>query len=165
MQNSRHDSKIKKTKTEEDYNMFDWWKKANVGNYANFSGRSRRKEYWYSKLVEFILTFSFLIIMVILGVIFSSNDMTIGFLQIALIIMVIFYLYGIIPSLAAVARRLHDTGRSGTYYFLSFIPLVGPIILLIYLCEDSQPGTNKWGNNPKENRIDEINEIGKEHEI
>ena len=103
--------------------------------------------------------------MIILGIVFSAIDFQVGFLQIALIIMVIFYLYGIIPSLAAIARRLHDTGRSGTYYFLSFIPLVGPIILLIYLCEDSQPGTNKWGNNPKENRIDEINEIGKEHEI
>ena len=48
------------TKSEEDYNMFDWWKKAMINNYANFNGRARRKEYWYTFLVN-ILIFAFLL--------------------------------------------------------------------------------------------------------
>lgn len=58
-------------------------------------------------------------------------------------------------------RRLHDTGRSGFYWFIRFIPLIGAIWLLILLVEDSEYGTNKWGINPKENgNSDIINEIG-----
>lgn len=54
-----------------------------------------------------------------------------------------------IPSLAVTVRRLHDTGRSGWWLLLMFIPLIGPIILLVFLLTDSQPGTNKYGPNPK----------------
>lgn len=54
----------------------------------------------------------------------------------------------IIPSLAVIVRRLHDTGKSGWWYLISFIPF-GSIVLLIFFCLDSEPGTNKWGPNPK----------------
>ena len=55
----------------------------------------------------------------------------------------------ILPTLAVIVRRLHDTGRSGWYYLMALIPLVGNIILLIFWVEDSKPGTNEWGPNPK----------------
>ena len=67
--------------------------------------------------------------------------------------MVLYYGYAlaiIIPSLAVCVRRLHDIGKSGWYYFIGFIPLVGAIILLVWFCQDSQIGENEYGPNPKE---------------
>ena len=62
----------------------------------------------------------------------------------------IYYLAIIIPSIAVAIRRLHDTGRSGWWYLISLIPLIGSIILIVFFCEDSKPGVNQWGPNPKE---------------
>lgn len=61
----------------------------------------------------------------------------------------IFCLAFLVPTLAASVRRLHDTNRSGWWYFISFIPFVGGIILIVFLAEDSQPGNNRYGSNPK----------------
>ncbi|MCL2304252.1 MAG: DUF805 domain-containing protein, partial [Planctomycetaceae bacterium] len=55
----------------------------------------------------------------------------------------------IIPSLAVIVRRLHDAGYSGWMYFISLVPFVGGIILLVFLLQDSQPGRNQYGPNPK----------------
>jgi len=52
--------------------------------------------------------------------------------------------------LAVSVRRLHDIGKSGWWFFITFIPLVGGILLLIWFCANSQKGKNKWGTNPKE---------------
>lgn len=107
-----------------------------VDNYANFSGRARRSEYWFFVLANFLLG----IITTIL------SDVVPRF-------MLIVYIVGlplIIPSLAVCVRRLHDIGKSGWFYLLSFIPLIGPILMIIWFCQDSQPGENKWGANPKE---------------
>lgn len=56
----------------------------------------------------------------------------------------------LIPGLAVAIRRLHDTGKSGWWLLLSFIPLVGAIVLIVFLVQDSQHGTNQYGPNPKE---------------
>ncbi|EGY34311.1 putative ABC transporter [Aggregatibacter actinomycetemcomitans serotype e str. SC1083] len=107
-------------------------------NYATFSGRARRKEYWMFVLFNFIATFVCMLI-----------D--------AVIQMPIFqFVYGfgvIIPYIAVTVRRLHDTDRSGWWILISFIPLVGSIVLLVFMCFDSQPGTNRFGDNPKENAV------------
>ena len=55
----------------------------------------------------------------------------------------------LVPSLGAVWRRLHDVGMTGAFFFCIFIPLVGWILLLVWLCQDSQPGDNMYGANPK----------------
>jgi len=55
-----------------------------------------------------------------------------------------------IPFLAVGVRRLHDVGKSGWMLLITFIPLIGTIWFLVLLCTDSQQGSNKWGNNPKE---------------
>ena len=70
----------------------------------------------------------------------------------------IYVLATFLPTLAVVVRRLHDTGKSGWYYLIGLIPLVGSILLIIALVTDSQPGSNQWGPNPKEgdNFIDEL---------
>ncbi|WP_313359478.1 DUF805 domain-containing protein [Empedobacter sp.] len=64
-----------------------------------------------------------------------------------------------IPNLVVVVRRLHYTGKSGWYYLIGLIPLLGAILLIIALVTDSQTGSNQWGPNPKETD-DSINEIG-----
>ena len=102
-----------------------------VENYANFKGRARRSEYWYYTLASFIAGF------------------ICGLLPIPFISMLL-SLALFIPSLAVSVRRLHDIGKSGWTYLLILIPIVGAIILLVWFCQDSQPGENKWGANPKE---------------
>jgi uncharacterized membrane protein YhaH (DUF805 family) len=105
-------------------------------NYAGFSGRARRAEYWnfvWVNIVAFIVLYA------------------IGLAVRPLLFLVIVYYLGmIIPSLAVVWRRLHDTGRSGGWFFISLVPFVGGVILLVFLCTDSQPGPNQFGPNPKE---------------
>ena len=64
-------------------------------------------------------------------------------------IFIIYYLIVLVPSLAVAARRLHDTGKSGWMLLISLIPLIGGIILLVFMCSDSQPSDNKYGPNPK----------------
>lgn len=65
-------------------------------------------------------------------------------------IYLIYCLAVLIPGLAVCVRRLHDIGRSGWYYFLSLIPIIGGIILIVWTCQDGEPGENEWGANPKE---------------
>ena len=112
---------------EENVNMFTPLKK-----YAQFAGRSRRKEYWL-----------FVLLNVIVGVIcyFLGN--------VGNIISGIWSLAALIPGIAVTVRRLHDTGRSGWNYFWAFIPFVGGIIILIFMLLDSQYGPNQYGYNPK----------------
>ena len=107
-----------------------------VDNYANFSGRARRSEYWFFVLANIL----FGIISGILGVVVPGFMLIVNIVGLALII----------PSLAVCVRRLHDIGKSGWFYLLSFIPLIGQILIIIWFCQDSQPGENKWGANPKE---------------
>ncbi|GKV70074.1 DUF805 domain-containing protein [Sporosarcina sp. NCCP-2716] len=62
----------------------------------------------------------------------------------------VFLLLTLITSVTVLIRRLHDTGRTGWWILLSFIPLVGSIVLFIFTVLDSTPGANKYGPNPKE---------------
>ncbi len=103
--------------------------------FSDFSGRSRRSEYWYYVLFNILVS----IVAVVIDVFIEMPIFTLLYL-----------LVSIIPSIAVLVRRLHDTGKSGWYYFMGMIPIAGPIILLVYLTTDSQPGNNQWGQNPKE---------------
>lgn len=105
--------------------------------YATFSGRARRSEYWYFVLLQVIVT-------AVLNGLYSATESA-AFSA----ILVLFDLALLVPSLAVCWRRLHDIGRSGAYYFFVLIPLVGWILLLVWMCQDSQPGANQYGPNPK----------------
>jgi len=102
--------------------------------YATFSGRARRSEYWWFFLAYFIASVVASIIDGILGVTVLGVILALGLL---------------IPSLAVGVRRLHDIGKSGWWLLIGLIPLVGAIVLLVFACQDSQPGTNQWGPSPK----------------
>ena len=139
--------------------MIDWYKKVVFENYANFSGRARRSEYWYYTLCNVIISFV-MYILVIISVAIGSDGESPGILFYLIYgILMLYALATFIPSLAVVVRRLHDTGISGWYYLIGLIPLVGAILVIIALVTDSQPGSNQWGPNPKETD-DSINEIG-----
>ena len=110
-------------------------------NYANFSGRARRSEYWYWTLFTVIVS---LVLGLLGGTSGDSSSVSGGS-----ILSSIFSLAVLVPGLAVCWRRLHDIGKSGGYYFLVLIPLVGAIILFVWFCRDSDPGTNQYGPNPK----------------
>ncbi|CAM5414650.1 DUF805 domain-containing protein [Streptomyces fimicarius] len=103
-------------------------------NYAGFSGRARRKEYWMFVLFNFIIG-------VVLSVIGTAIDTQIPYY--------LYLLAVLVPSLAVLVRRLHDTGRSGWWFFIAFVPLVGFIILIVFLASEGKPETNQHGANPK----------------
>ena len=109
--------------------------------YACFSGRARRQEYWLFALFNIIAG---IIIGVIAGVLVSVTNVT-AFAYLGSI----YNLAVLIPGLAVLFRRLHDTGRSGWWWLIAFIPLFGWIVLIVFCCLDSQPGDNQYGPNPK----------------
>jgi uncharacterized membrane protein YhaH (DUF805 family) len=111
--------------------------------YADFSGRARRKEYWFFSLFHSLTVISG----AFLADALSKENRTIG--TIFGSIVVLYFLASIVPTLAVTVRRLHDVDKSGWWYFISFIPFVGPIWLLILTCTDGTPGPNQYGPDPK----------------
>jgi uncharacterized membrane protein YhaH (DUF805 family) len=109
--------------------------------YAVFSGRARRKEYWMFALWN-------LIVIIVLSIVFTSMGVAIKN-SLLTIVVDLYALAVFLPSLGVFVRRLHDTGRTGWWFFIGFIPLVGAIILLVFTVQDSKPGDNKYGPNPK----------------
>lgn len=112
-----------------------------IKNYANFSGRARRKEYWYFALFNFIVLFVLGFIDAMVGS--FSAEAGVGLL------VGIYSLAFLIPALAVSVRRLHDTERSGWWLLIGLIPLIGSIVLLIFMVQDSKGGSNQFGENPK----------------
>ena len=117
---------------------WDWYMQV-LKKYAVFSGRARRKEYWF-----FILWF--LIISIGLGIIDAMVGLHIGR---AGLLQSLYSLALLIPSLAVAVRRLHDTGRTGWWLLIGLIPVIGAIVLLVFLFLDGQPGQNEYGPSPK----------------
>lgn len=118
-----------------------WYLKV-LKNYAGFSGRARRKEYWF-----------FILINVIIAIILGGLDNLLG-LAISPGSMVgplygLYMLAIIIPSIAVAVRRLHDTSRSGWWILISLVPAIGTIVLLIFFFQNSKEGPNNYGPNPK----------------
>ncbi|MEH6480218.1 MULTISPECIES: DUF805 domain-containing protein [Pseudoalteromonas] len=104
-------------------------------SYADFSGRNRRKAYWMFVLFNFIFSVVCNAIDGVLGTMFIGS---------------IYSLALLIPGLSAGARRLHDTGRSGWWQLLWLVPVIGWIVLIVFLAQNSHEGENDYGPNPKE---------------
>ena len=113
--------------------------------YGDFSGRARRSEYWGFVLISTVIYLVLLCTDMIVQA--GKHSDGLGFLG---VLAVIYYLAALLPALAVFVRRLHDTGRSGWWWFLCIIPIVGAIVLLVFLVTDGQPGANQYGPNPKE---------------
>ena len=114
---------------------FDYFKLA-LSKYAEFEGRSRRKEFWFFVLFNMIITYGIMIVESILWDFpILSTIVSLGL---------------VVPGLAVSVRRLHDIGKSGWNILFGFIPIVGVILLIVWYAKDGQMGSNKWGYNPKE---------------
>lgn len=107
-----------------------------LGKYAVFSGRSRRSEYWFWALATSLVS----LLLTILDLVFHNS-----------LLGLIFSLAVLLPGLTVSVRRLHDTGRSGWWLLIGLIPLVGAILLIVWMASDSQPGDNSYGPSPKGN--------------
>jgi len=119
------------------------WYITALKKYTVFSGRARRKEYWMFVLFNAIFSFIAVGLDFLFGQIIG-RDGGVGLFSI------LYSLAIALPSLAVAVRRLHDIGKSGWWFFITFVPLVGSIWYLILLATDSQPGENEYGPNPKE---------------
>ena len=118
-------------------------------NYANFKGRARRREYWMFVLFNIIFAIVALIADNILGTTFKIGS---GYSAFSLPYGWIYILYGLavfIPGLAVTVRRLHDIGKSGGWFFIVLIPIIGGIWLLVLLVTDGNPNANSYGESPK----------------
>jgi uncharacterized membrane protein YhaH (DUF805 family) len=117
------------------------WFLAVVGKYATFKGRACRSEYWYFFLFYVLI---FVGLSIVDGIFDTYNsEQSVGLLS------GLFAIAMALPSLAVGVRRLHDTGRSGWWLLIGFVPLIGGIVLLVFAVRDSNPGQNAYGPNPK----------------
>lgn len=113
-----------------------------ISRYTDFRGRSRRAEYWGFYLAQCILLVACVLLDVMLGQEFGDGEFVGTFY-------LLFTLFNYVPNISGIVRRLHDTGRRGWNIFIVLIPLFGGLLLFYWLLQDSEPGSNKWGENPK----------------
>ena len=119
------------------------WMLMPLKRYADFSGRSRRKEYWMFVLGVFIAA---IILSIIEGVLGLSG--MVGGVYGPLT--TIFFLAIIIPSIAVQVRRFHDQDKSGWFVLLALIPFLGGLIVLVFMCLEGTKGPNRFGPDPKD---------------
>lgn len=117
--------------------ILDYAIKCVTENYANFNGRARRAEYW-----SFVLCTT--VISAVLSLLYRGTESVIFSTLSGL-----FSLAVLVPGLAVAWRRLHDIGKSGAWYFLGLVPVVGWIILIVWYCTPGDMGSNLFGADPK----------------
>jgi uncharacterized membrane protein YhaH (DUF805 family) len=118
----------------------NWYLQA-LKQYATFNGRARRKEYWFFVLFNVLALIGLTTLDVLVGT--FSVEAEIGLFS------GLYALAMVIPGLAVLVRRLHDTDRSGWWALLNLLPVVGALVVLVFTLLDSQPGANRFGPNPK----------------
>lgn len=121
--------------------------KAFWSNYRNFKGRARRSEYWFIQL--FLVATNLAAAVIDLALMDGDVDRFIangggG------IVGLIWILATIVPALAVLIRRLHDTNRSGWWALIGLVPIVGTIVILVFTVKDSDQGKNRFGASPKD---------------
>jgi uncharacterized membrane protein YhaH (DUF805 family) len=129
------------------------WYLVGLRKYATFSGRARRKEFWFFTLVD-RLVFIGLIGLAAAAAAASDRAGREGFADVLhqgmIGVLFLYWAVSLLPNIAVQARRLHDTGRSGWYMLLGFIPFIGPFVLLVFLCTEGSYGPNEHGPDPKQ---------------
>lgn len=111
-------------------------------NYVGFTGRSRRSEYWYFTLFYLVIA---IVLSVLDSIVFGGSGEGKG----TPVLSGLFMLAMLLPSIAVGIRRLHDTDRSGWWLLIGLVPLIGFIVLIVFFVQDSKPGDNRFGPNPK----------------
>ena len=123
--------------------------------YAAFDGRSQRQEYWMFVLFLFLVFMAGLIVMFMVAAAVDTSSYggksteAPTAIIVGILLLVLLYLAVFIPLLAVQVRRFHDQDLSGWFVLLGFIPYVGGLILLVFMCIDGTPGPNRFGPDPK----------------
>ena len=117
--------------------------KSGFANYANFTGRATRAEFWWFAL--FVLLAELIPYIGLFASLPSTGEDASGIYFLFAALVGVIWLGLILPYLAVAVRRLHDTNRSGWWYFISFVPCIGFIWLIILLVTPSTPGPNQYG--------------------
>jgi len=117
----------------------EWYTKVLTQKYADFTGRARRAEFWYFALFNFIAA----IVLGIIDGVLGTDSLLGGIYSLAVLV----------PNIAVTARRLHDTGRSGWWQLIGIIPIIGWIVMLVFLVQDGDFERNEYGPSPKKNPV------------
>ena len=133
-------TEYEKYQIENKYGFISWVLKA-LKNFADFSGRARRKEYWCFYLASTVFIITCRIILTIINLDYIDYDAALSIISFIEFVNIIL----IIPNFAVGTRRLHDVGQSGWWQLLWFIPVIGWIVILFLLCKKTSPQNNKWG--------------------
>jgi uncharacterized membrane protein YhaH (DUF805 family) len=113
------------------------WATLPLKRYAEFTGRSRRMEYWSFVALMFAANVGIWFVGLILGSVIER------------LLSLVYLLAFIVPSIAVGIRRLHDTNRSGWWLLLWLVPIVGWIVLIVFLATEGVKGPNEYGADPK----------------
>ncbi len=124
------------------------WMLMPLKRYADFSGRSRRTEYWMFTLGYVIALVILAILLGVAGAIGDPNGIS-GLSVTALAVLGLLVLALFIPSLAVQVRRFHDQDKSGWFVLLGFIPYIGGLIVIVFMCLPGTVGDNRFGPDPK----------------
>ena len=130
--------------------------KVAMRKYFKLDGRARRSEFWFFKLIIYFMNAIFLFLAQICIAISNNKSGVKDFEEIdvfdstpVVVIYIIINAIFLIPNITVSVRRLHDVGKSGWYYFLNLIPIIGTLILLYFYLQDSTPGDNEYGATTK----------------
>lgn len=118
--------------------------KSCLGKYITWHGRAPRSEYWFFYLFTVIAILVAMIIDNVLGTTFKAGSISFPYGWFYLLAGLALFL----PGLSAAVRRLHDTNRSGWWYWIALVPLAGAIALLVFFCLKGTPGENRYGSDP-----------------
>lgn len=124
--------------------------------YFDLTGRSTRSEYWF-----FMFGYAVLTLVSFGAEVWCMLNLP-GYSFGPIVLTVVFFHF--VPSITVSLRRLHDIGKSGAWYLLTFIPF-GALVLLIWACFDSEEGSNAWGHNPKDERWERLGERDRQRRL
>lgn len=125
-----------------------YWK-----NMVNFKDRARRAHYWWPAVIQSVISLivSFMLVPQVRFDEYGELASITGSGKTIMVIFLIWLLASIVPSISVTVRRLHDLGKSGWWYFLQWVPCVGGIVMLIFMCMQGTSGSNKYGEDPLRN--------------
>jgi len=136
------------------------WMLMPLRRYADFSGRSRRKEYWMFALGIFLIAVIpvTLLYIVALAAAFGSAGGAGGGILVTLLSLVILLLSLalIVPAIAVQVRRFHDQDKSGWFVLINFVPYVGGLVVLVFMCLEGTRGPNRFGPDPKAGEVSDV---------